>query len=98
MVNKCPHCASIVDRPMIFSLCQQRVFNYIWDHSNCTKADVEVGVYGRKLYSNVIHVHISKIRNTLRGTPYRLINVGKKYTIVDVSTPSTTKESVNASV
>lgn len=99
MVNKCPCCGSILLRPVLFALCPQRIFNYIWDNPGCTKLDLEKAIYGRELLSNVVFVHISKMRNRLHDTDYRIVQVSGKYTIVDVSMPSPmSKESTNASV
>lgn len=84
MVNKCPHCGSEITRPILFALCPQRIFNYIWDNPDCSKLEIEKAVYGKALKSNIVHVHLSKIHNRLRDTSYRLIRIsGGKYSIVD---------------
>lgn len=84
MVNKCPHCGSKTERPIFFSLTTQRIFDFIWNNPNCSKLEIEQAIYGKVLVSNVVNVHISKIRNRLRDTTYRLIRVsGGKYSIVD---------------
>jgi hypothetical protein len=75
MVIHCPHCGAETDRPQLFSISRQRIFNYIWDNPTCTREEVERGIYGAVLgsKSNVVAVHISNIRKQLETSKYRLI-------------------------
>lgn len=81
MVIHCPHCGSITEHPMLFSITVQRLFNYIWDNPGQTVKEIQVGVYGTDVKSNVVPVHMSRIRKTLASTTYRLHQQHRRYSI-----------------
>jgi hypothetical protein len=98
MVRRCLYCGCIPEQPLLFSMATQRIFNYIWNHPQVT-GKVLNEQFG-SLQSNSVHVHISRIRTTLRGTKYRLVSVGlprqpgtrgigtKAYEIVTIEQPT----------
>lgn len=69
--HRCYYCGSIVDRPVIFTLTVQRIFDFIWNHPNTTTREIEMAIYGRHLIRTTnITVAVSKIRKELKGTGY----------------------------
>src|SRR5208337_323186 len=93
-IMTCPHCHRKADRPLFLPRAQQQIFDFIWNNPGCSRATIEYSLYGRHS-ENLVLVQISKIRNNLTGTPYKLesrndpnyIGVGrcpsKIYTIVE---------------
>lgn len=79
-VMTCPHCRRPVDRPMFFPRSQQIIFNFVWDNPWCTIAAIQQECVAH-CASNLIAVQLSKIRNRLVGTPYKLAirNGPKRY-------------------
>lgn len=82
----CPYCGQLTDRPALFSMTKQKIFNYIWDNPLCSKEDIEIAVYGRpQLSSNTVPSHLCKIRDALMHTAYQLVTnkrgKGCRYTI-----------------
>jgi hypothetical protein len=73
--HRCRYCGSHVDIPQYFSPAQQRVFEFIWRNPGCTIKDIQMGVYGRELSSNVVGIHLTRIRQGLVGSGYRMTYV-----------------------
>ena len=67
----CPQCRRLSDRPMFLPRAQQIIFNYIWDHPWCSILEIEHHTITHTS-SNLVAVQVSKIRNNLTGTPYKL--------------------------
>jgi hypothetical protein len=93
MVRRCPYCGNIPEQPLLFKLAVQRIFNYIWNHPECTMPELKEKFGGQQ--SNSVATALTKIRQGLVDTPYRLIShnlprTGKgnnavAYQIIDMS-------------
>jgi|SRR6202035_1958604 len=70
--HRCRYCHQPVRIPQYFLPTQQRVFEHIWDNPYCSAKEIMFAIYGRDLLTNVVAVHISKIKKGLEDTPYRL--------------------------
>lgn len=71
----CPHCRRPADRPLFLPRSQQQVFDFIWNNPWSTIEEIERGLYGSAIGTNLAHVQISKIGTNLMGTAWR---VGKR--------------------
>jgi hypothetical protein len=73
--HRCRYCGNPIEIPQYFSPAQQRVFEFIWKNPGCTIKDMMIGVYGRELITNVLGIHMMRIRKGLAGTGYRMTHV-----------------------
>jgi hypothetical protein len=72
MTHRCRHCGHPIEIPQYFKTAPQRVFEFIWRHPGCTVKDIQLGVYGRLVTSNVVGMHMHRIREGLIGSDYRM--------------------------
>lgn len=70
-IMTCPQCRRPADRPMFLPRAQQIIFDYVWEHPWCSIAQIQEHCVAHAA-SNLIAVQLSKIRDHLVGTPYRL--------------------------
>lgn len=71
-IMTCPHCRRKADRPLFLPRGQQQVFDFIWNNPDCSIKEIEEAFYGSNITSNLITVQISKARDNLTGTPFKL--------------------------
>jgi hypothetical protein len=70
--HRCRYCGSLIQIPQLFSNARQQVFEFVWKTPGCTIKDIMIGVYGRVLETNVVGVHLSHIKRTVRSIDYCL--------------------------
>lgn len=61
-----------------FGRTRRRIFIFVCDNPNCTRLDVELEIYGRRIYpkSNVVPAHLTGIRRFLeRWTEYKMTSI-----------------------
>lgn len=71
-IHKCPYCHNHSERPIVGGYVRQQVFDYIWDHPNCTVREILAALFGRSANTSVVAVHITKAKNALVGSGYSI--------------------------
>lgn len=71
-IMTCPHCRQTADRPVFLPTAQQQTFDHIWNNPWCTVEEIEIALFSSSLHSNLVAVNISKIRDKLTDTPFKL--------------------------
>lgn len=73
-IMTCPQCRRPADRPMFLPRAKQIIFDHIWANPWCTMDDIIAATQGKTTRDskNLVSVQLSKIRDNLTGTPYKL--------------------------
>jgi hypothetical protein len=90
MVATCPHCGSILERPLFTSPLKQAIYDFVLREGICTSKEIEDHVYKVPRQSNVIKCHIAQMRSTLEAHGLKIISThgpGATYKIVEIKVP-----------
>lgn len=79
IIHRCRYCHQPLTIPQWFGPARQRIFEFIWNNPGCDVKRIKTEVYGRKVRTNAVSVHIANIRDALMPTEYRLETVGTQF-------------------